>query len=346
MNENSEEIGLQDEIDELELQDEKDKRLEKKKLRNQLTKRWQGLSEHAAQVAITRKFPAWCEGYQGTLPIELCENLDDVQKRCGGGTYILRFVDGSGEYVMQQTVIIGGDPMEAGVRLETPEEKKKRIRQEEEVERLRQIQATQVQAQANQGSEFVKAMTIMQATQEQALQQVMRLAQGQAAQPLPQPGNIKEHFTLFKELQENYSGNTEGNEGMWNVIEKFVDKMGDEQKKEQAAPRLIGSTYQNLQPAPVVQGPIVTAQPVEQGTAQGNPNDPVLSAFNELSELDGVEAWARMNQVFEHLPEEKQKKLEKIFGPGDNVEDQEPEIDAAENDSDGVEDDEQPGAQG
>lgn len=330
MNEIHEQNDLETDLQNIDLQEEKDRRLEKKHLKDSLSKRWVGLSAHAANVAITRKFPAWCEGYQGSLPIELCENLDDVQKRCGGGTYILRFTDSQGEYVMQQTVIIDGDSMRNGVRLETPEEEKKRVRREEELDRMREIQSMQIQQQANTGSEFVKAMEVMKQGQDETLKLIIALATRQPAAQV-QGGNIKENFELFKELHENLQQpNNENNEGMWSVIEKFVDKMGDEQKAQQSAPPLLGAAYQAINP-----GPVPRAQPdpaklkpaTNPGPADTGAADPVFQAFNELSGLEGSEAWERMNTVFERLPKEKQKKLRTIFGPGDIMDDTDTDID-------------------
>lgn len=352
MDEIIEQTDLEGDLQDLDLQDEKDRRLEKKHLKATLSKRWAGLSEHAANVAITRKFPAWCEGYQGSLPIELCENLDDVQKRCGGGTYILRFTDGQGEYVMQQTVIIDGDSMRNGVRLETPEEQKKRVRREEELDRMREIQALQVQQQANTGSEFVKAMEVMKQGQDESLKLIIALATRQPAAQV-QGGNIKENFDLFKELHENFQPNNENNEGMWNVIEKFVDKMGDEQKAQKNAPPLLGAAYQAINPgsAPRAQAGPVELKPVPNpGPAAPGAVDPVFEAFNELSGLEGAKAWERMNTVFENLSEEKQKKLRHIFGPGDTIDDTDTDIDdddlEADNESDGETDDENSGTTG
>jgi hypothetical protein len=336
----SEETQEVSELQEIHEQEEIDRALEKKKLRNNLAKRWTGLAEHAANVAITRKFPVWCEGYQGTLPIELVENLDDVKKRCGGGTYILKFTDGQGEYVMQQTVIIDGDPMRSGVRIETPEEERKRIRSEEEFENLRRLQSLQIEQKANTGTEFVKAMEVMKQSNDQALQMVMALATRQPAGQV-NGGTMAEHFQLFKDMTNSYQPGAENNEGMWNVIEKFVDKMGDEQKQQHQAPPLLGAAYQAMspQPAPAAAAPAPAAAklaPVP-NTEPEDSSDPVFDAFDELAGLEGPEAWERMNGVFENLPEEKQKKLKQIFGPGDTVEEPDNDIDVNSIDSQGDE---------
>lgn len=343
MTENKEEKKAKEDSENHLLEIDHELEKENNQLRKDLIKKWDGLSENAVSVAITRKYPEWCDGHLMSLPIDMCESLEDVRKRFGGGHYKLKFKNSDGNYVMQRTIHIGGDPKKDGMRLENPEEKLKRIRQEERFEKIEELQMLGNRKEDKGTSDIAAVLQYMQTQQAQSNQMMMQMmAQAQQA-PLNPLAGLKDSFALFADMQAGMGGGGGGDGDGTNllpILEKFVDKMGTEQKKQNEAPRLLGSEYmavnpgmpqmpmggQNLPPSTSVQNlpPPTSVQNLHSSAPQA-PIDPIAAAFEVLGQMDTDEALMAMDKAFDKTSPESQKKLSIIMGGDDNMENQDNE---------------------
>jgi len=302
-------------LDDFEEQEEIASRKKLEALKEDLSKRWTGLSTDAVKVHIVRKYPYWCEGHLMTL--------------YGGGQYQLQFVNSQGQFVMQRTVHIAGDPCEQGERLETPDEKKKRLREEERLDKLNQMLMLGNQQKQENNGNMLEVFKQMQEAQQRQIDLVIQLTHNQPQQNQP---NLRETIGIVKELQEGLKegGDTEH---LLSLVEKFMTESSKEVKKQETAPRMLGMNYTGLAPAPA---PAQVA-PAPQGSN-------VQAAFQELTNMEPSEAMGVLEEAFENAPPENQKKWMQIFGGDDNIGSPDQEDEESDQDSNGVEDDDPRGS--
>jgi len=302
------------------------------------------------KVAVTRVKPNWCEGHLDTFLVYKNDNgqsnlnANELKRRFGGETLMLRFLNEHGKFLKQRTFTFAGEPPRVnGKRLESPEEKEERKEREKEEKEQQKMAAQsndkiiellaklalpqQNQSQSNEPGIMAVLFESMQESQRQAaaaqqaqmqmFMETMRESMNRTApDPMAQFQQTMQIMAMSKELlgTGEPKDKDEIQKMMSGILELVKSKNGNEQKPPAPPPR-------KLQSVPLPAGPANGAHPSfnrDNDAGLGNivandgknikiENDTAKPLSKQLSELSAGELAELVADTLSNIDDEKQK---------------------------------------
>jgi len=302
------------------------------------------------KVAVTRVKPNWCEGHLDTFLVYKNDNgqsnlnANELKRRFGGETLMLRFLNEHGKFLKQRTFTFAGEaPRNNGKRLESPEEKEERKEREKEekenqkmaaqsndkiIELLAQLALPQ-RNQSNSSEPGIMAVLFesMQESQRQAaaaqqaqMQMFMETMRESMNRTAPDPMAQFQQTMQIMAMSKDLLGTGEPKDKdeiqkmMGGILELVKSKNGNEQKAPAPAPR-------QLQTVPLPAGPANGQHPtfnrvndasVDNVVAKtGNDtkidNNTTKSLSKQLSELSAEQLAELVADTLNDIDDDKQK---------------------------------------